>query len=175
MKVAILPILLVLSCAGVAHAQSLAEASEAAKQIQQDQPLPGNTGPKVYTNADLPTNLATKPPGPTGAPASHLAKPAAPEDAKKTKAYWQARLALRLPRLAAAVRALELATDALQRAHALSAGMQTASGRAMADISVRRAAIDGNRCVADVRAAEAAIEEVHEEARRLGVLPGWLR
>jgi hypothetical protein len=157
------------------HAQTLAEASEAAKQIHHDWPLSGNTGPKVYTNADLPANLATHSTVSTVAPASGAARTAAPEDLKKTKAYWQARLAQRLPRLAAAVRALELATDALQRAQALYAGMQTASGRAMAAISVRNAVINGDRCVADVKAAQASIEDVHEEARHLGVLPGWLR
>jgi hypothetical protein len=158
------------------HAQSLVEASEAAKKLHGDGPVSGNARPaRAFTNADLPATPATQPPVSAVAVAPSPATTTIGDGAKKTKAYWQARLMARVPQLAAATRALELATDSLRRAVILRNSMQTASSVAMADVSVRRATIDGERRLAEVRAAQAAIDAVHEEARRLGVLPGWLR
>jgi hypothetical protein len=155
-----------------ASAQSLADAANAEKARRATIAKPTT----VFTNADLPPV--------NGPPVKHVAAgvPAAAAgttrtigDGKMTKAYWQARLAAHLPRLMAATRALELATDSLRRAVVLRQSVQTASGVARADVTVQHAVIDRAHRLADLEAAQAAIEGVHEEARRLGVLPGWLR
>jgi hypothetical protein len=151
-----------------ASAQSLADAANAEKARRATIARPTT----VFTNADLP------PPSkgiPAIVPAAAAPTTRTIGDGKMTKAYWQARLAAHLPRLMAATRALELATDSLRRAVVLRQSVRTAAGVARADATVQHAVIDGAHRLADLRAAQAAIEGVHEEARRLGVLPGWLR
>ena len=146
---------------------------------------------KVYTNADL---GAVPPPPPTtagekkaGAAVNETATGAATEKAAepvKDEAYWRGRMATlrgNLARANAACEPLAAKVRALNTLYAESIfyvdgkAMVNRASAAVIETKLVDARAELMQCTPKVALAEAAIGAAEEEARLLGVLPGWLR
>lgn len=168
-------------------AQSLAEVARQEEARRKAIKKPA----KVYTNSSLapvhgdviPTPPAprpdTTPPEAEAAAPAQPAEAAAPEapapDERTTREYWRKRLAD--------------ASEQRDRNAIMLEALQSRINGLLADFTARddpaqRAVIGENRQKAldelarlqkEHAALEKAIEEIHEEARRLGIPPGWLR
>lgn len=178
-------LLLILTAAGTARAQSLADVARKEEERRKTVPETG----KVYTNKDLtaPSGGAAQPPAekaPKAADAAKnadkSAKDAKDKDAKdkeppKDQAYWAGRL-----------KALQ---DQLLRDQNYADAMQTRINSLTADFVNRddpaqRAVLERDRqkSIAElarlnksVQDTKKALADLQEEARRAGVPPGWLR
>ena len=173
-------ILAILAVAVPASAQSLAEiaAKELARRAAIKEPA------RVITDKDLPaarrTATAPAPVSPDdGKPGASAANPAVraateTDDNGHDERWWNARAERLLQRLRGATGKLQIASA---RAGAISAEM-TRSGSTAGTAMMRRlqgAAAEVERWTAEVANARRALEELEEEARKAGALPGWLR
>jgi hypothetical protein len=134
---------------------------------------------KVYTNEDL------KGPRETSAPvveAPAAATPSAPaaekppaEDPKRDRQYWQDRINAARAELDRS----KVYLDALQsRINALSTDFvnrDDPAQRAVIEQDRRRALAEFERLKTHIQDTTKSIAAIEEEARRLGVPPGWLR
>lgn len=169
--------------AGTARAQSLADVSKKEEERRKTVSEPA----KVYTNKDL-TGVPAEstPPPPASKPAdAKAAKDAKAKDDKgsadvekdpvKDQAYWSAKLKALQTKLdqdqtyaeAMQTRINSLTTDAVNRDDPIQRGkLERDRQKALADLAgLKKSAEEGKK----------AIAQVHEDARRAGVPPGWLR
>ena len=146
---------------------------------------------KVYTNADLKSDMApapaqsgnATPAGPASVPAPSTQVPSVnlpggkvePETPVKDEAYWRARIT-------AARSALErsrIFADALQsRLNALATDFvnrDDPAQRSQIELERQRALAELDRVKKEITDQTKAIADIEEEARRAGVPPGWLR
>lgn len=151
-----------------------------------------NTPPaKVYTNKDL----VDDPTRPAGAPAETKTEPAVNETSNKAateksdepvkdEAYWRGRMTTLRGNLArdnAACEPLAEKVRVLDGIYADSVfyvdgkAMVNRASAAVIETKQADAKAELRQCVAKVALDQTAIGTVEEEARRLGVLPGWLR
>jgi len=166
-KSVLLALALAVSLAPPLAAQSLVEASEAAKKVKHDWPLSLNVGPADATPA-APVLVSTP------APSTTAPLPKAPP--KQDEAYWRARVAPLHASLDANVaqsRTLSLRIDDLtiellgiHPFNTRRGGVEAERQRLITERQARVAAlIDDQR----------AIDAVEEEGRRARALPGWFR
>jgi hypothetical protein len=188
MSRALFAIVLLVTGAGWAQAQSLADVArtEAARRKTVDAPA------KVYTNDDLRSDFTkpeSAPPAPAGAPAasapasersdpSAAAPPAAGGAAKgpaHDQAYWSGRMADargKVERSQAFAQALQnridmLWTDFVNRGDPVQQrAIEQERNKALAELERLKKEIDEN---------QKALTALEDEARREGVPPGWLR
>jgi len=152
-----------------ASAQTLAEAAAAAKLVVHEWPA------FVYTNADLKDAPPIVVPPPSASVV--LAKPDADtkKDETKTEAYWRARLRP----LAAQLTTDVLAAESLNARHAeLRArfnGMTTVFQQQLVAPEMLRVETDLKATMDRADGDARAIEDLKEEGRRAGALPGWFR
>ncbi len=136
---------------------------------------------KVLTNQDLPRTVA-RPPAPAdpSAPAAEKGAAAAPETPKpeepaKDEAWWRQRMSQAREEL----RRNEMFADALQtRINSLTNDFTARDDpfqRAQIAEERTKAVVELERVKADAELSRKKIAEIEEEARRAGVLPGWLR
>jgi len=158
-----------------AGAQSLAEASEAAKKIKHEWPASTYIAPPapVLAPTDGKTVAVT---APTAADASTKALETAPVgSAAKNEDYWRARM-----RPLTAQLATDLATvTSLETRHAeLQAkfnSMKTVFQQQLVAPEMFRVQTDLTAAIDRVTAATAAIDDLKEQGRKAGALPGWFR
>ena len=181
--------LLLLSLAavvGTARAQSLADVSKKEEERRKTVSAPA----KVYTNKDL---KAPSAPDPAAAPPSTPAAEApkggdtdtkardakgsadAEKDPVKNQAYWSDKLKALQKKLdqdqayaeAMQTRINSLTADAVNRDDPIQRGkLERDRQKALADLAdLKKSVEEGKK----------AIAQVHEDARRAGVPPGWLR
>jgi len=167
----------VLAVAVPAGAQSLAEVAtkEAARRAAIKEPA------RVITDKDLPAGTAPAKHAAGNADSAVPAAWAASQEARKKtdedghdERWWSARVEPRVQTLNAATRRLE---SARARVEEISAAMDRTAGRARAAMVQRlqRAAADVERRAAEAARARRALEDLEQDARRAGALPGWLR
>lgn len=187
---------LALALGAAAEAQSLAELArqEAARRKAIKTPA------KVYTNEDVRGGNVPSPPAavspsgspvpgaaqtddtkPAGTPAAATADAAADaaddgdKAAERGEAYWRKRLQSERDALARA----ELFAEALQsRINALSTDFvnrDDPAQRAVIATDRQRALAELDRVKQEIEQLTKAIAATHDEARRAGVPPGWLR
>ena len=175
-------------CARPAQAQSLAEVAKKEEERRQKTPEPT----KVYTNKDLkaPSGAGPAPAGVApGADAGRDAPPGAKgkddkaassdkdkdKDPNKDPAFWSGRLKTAQSKLdqdqayaeAMQTRINALTTDAVNRDDPIQRSkLERDRVKALADLAQLKKSIDDDK---------KAIAAVHEDARRAGVPPGWLR
>jgi hypothetical protein len=187
--------LVALGVAVSSHAQSL---GEIAKKTQEERDKAKTTAPaKVYTNTDLRDSsppLATTPAATTASTTStDTTKVTTPKtdtadkskELAKDEAYWRGRMSSLRSRLATddaacapkrtlVTRLSNMLSSLPDTAPAIVAGgIIAASGSIAADLA--KARTDMEQCEAAVKTDKQVIADTEEEARRLGVLPGWLR
>lgn len=168
-------VLAILAVGIPASAQSLAEiaAREAARRAAIAQPA------RVITERDLPAGkvAATEPlPAKGGARKESASAPrpgaARTDDNGHDERWWTARVDPLL-------RALDRATRKLEMARARAAGISAAAKRSPATPGGARrleaAEAEMDRCALEVSTARRALDDLEEEARKAGALPGWLR
>jgi hypothetical protein len=140
---------------------------------------------KVYTNTDArpataaEADAAKTPATPAAAtptpapPAANAEKPA--EDPKKDQKYWHDRIASARAELDRS----KVYLDALQsRINALSTDFvnrDDPAQRSVIEADRKRAIAELERLKAQIQLMTKGIADIEEEARRLGVPPGWLR
>lgn len=170
----------------LAGGQSLEDAAKKERD-RRDKLREAGAGARTLTEEDLASNKgslandpkAKNPKGedaesstranPTAASGSRRAGPAAP--AKSGEEYWQGRVAQARSRVAEAQRR----NDALQRMiHIGQPAMYDENGRRVI-YSIYQMKELADAAAADLAAAQTALENVLEEGRRSGALPGWLR
>ena len=166
------------------HAQSLADVAKKteeerakAKQEQTKSDDAKNTdntpAAKVYTNKDLGTAAETK----TEPAAKDTSNKTTPNEPVKDEAYWRGRFVKLVksfnPRhdqeLAEATARVEYLKEALKKTTEgsyLRLSLQTQLESALAD---------GDRAASYVNADLTAVEDLQEEGRKAGALPGWFR
>jgi hypothetical protein len=176
---------LVAFCGSLLEAQTPSLGEVAKKEAERRKAQP--PAAKVYTNKDLPPSAqkpSTPPPVETQAtlvdpvaPAAEQKPPEKPEEQKEQKdeAWWKARMAGAREEL----RRNEMFAEALQtRINALSRDFVNR------DNPVQRSKIGQDRADAltelarvkqEIDRGKKQIEDIEEEARKLGVPPGWLR
>ncbi len=165
----------ILALAVPSSAQSLAEiaAKEAARRATITAPA------RVVTDKDLPADKtpAAKAPRRPSDGASAASRPEATtktDDDGHDEQWWKARVQPLLRRLNAATAKLEAAKA---RAEAIATDT-TRAGLGARTATMRRAertAAEIDRYAAEVANARRALEDLEEEARKAGALPGWLR
>ena len=182
-----------LACAGIvipASAQSLADVAKKEEERRQKVAEPT----KVYTNKDLKGSIsdpaaravardtpAAETPKESADPKVKDGKGAASgdkdssKDPSKDPAYWSGRLKALQAKLdqdqafaeAMQTRINALTADAVNRDDPIQRGkLERDRQKALADLAALTKSIDGGK---------KAIADLHEEARRAGVPPGWLR
>ncbi len=168
----------VLVVAVPSSAQSLAEiaAREAARRAAIKEPA------KVITEKDLPANrtAASKPPpverdgARPPAPSARRSTTAKTDDNGHDERWWNARVRPLVETLDRATR-----NRGIARAHAaaISAEMGRTGASARTPIARRlqSALAEVDRRAAEVVNARHALDDLAEEARKAGALPGWLR
>jgi hypothetical protein len=181
------------------HAQSLGELAkktqEQREKVKTDEQAKKGDGQdvkvkKVYTDKDL---AAVPPPPPTTpgeapeAAVKETATGAATEKAAepvKDEAYWRGRMATLRGNLARDKAACEPISAKVRDLDALYAdsifyvdgkAMVNRASAAVIETKQVDAKAELQQCAAKVASDEAAISTAEEEARRLSVLPGWLR
>ena len=183
----ILVVALVLTSAGRAAPQSLADVARAEQARRK-----ATTGPtKTYTNDDLAkADDVPRPPQATGTTPATPAKPAAP-DAKaapgdkpaqgappaavKDEKYWRTRIAdakVALQRNQAFLEALQSQINGL---YTEFVNMGDPAKRALIEKRRLAALAEQDRLKADIALQTKAIVAIEDEARRAGVPAGWLR
>jgi len=185
-RLAVTGMTLVVGIASAADAQSLAELARREEARRKAIKTPA----KVYTNEDVRGGNVPSPPAPPPASDS-LAAPAAtaavaddqtPADAaderdtpERGEAYWRKRLQAQRDALARA----ELFAEALQsRINALSADFvarDDPAQRAVIATDRQKALAELDRVKQEIAQFTKDIAATHDEARRAGVPPGWLR
>jgi hypothetical protein len=182
MKIALLGAFIILVVAPIVVPQSLADI---ARQEEARRKAIG-TPAKVYTNADLsgriPAGAAAPASAPAAAPHSDVvAKPPASEpkptapDPRQDRKYWSERIAAartELDRSKVFLEALQsrinaLTTDFVNRDDPVQ--------RARIAEERQRAIAEFDRLQTEIQRMIKTIADIEEEARRLGVPPGWLR
>ncbi len=181
MRAPILLVLLVLALPVVAvpaSAQSLADlaAKEAARRAAIKKPA------RVITDEDLPADKGAPAKAPPmnagrGAPADPAGKQQATtktDDNGHDERWWNARAQPLAQRLNAAARTLQAARARVEK---ISIAMNRAGGRARAAMAQRlqAATAEVERRAAELADARRALDDLEEEARKAGALPGWLR
>jgi hypothetical protein len=183
-----------LSASGLAvaplRAQSLADVAKKEEERRQKGPEPK----KVYTNKDLKGSAADAPPPVArDTPAAEAPKESSTDakakdgkgaasgdkdstkDSSKDPAYWSGRLKALQAKLdqdqafaeAMQTRINALTTDAVNRDDPIQRGkLERDRQKAIADLAGLNTSI---------AASKKAIADLHEQARRAGVPPGWLR
>ena len=168
-----------------ARAQSLADVAKKEEERRQKVAEPT----KVYTNKDLkvPSGPAGAPPA-QSTPAADASKDsvrdakagadkdaAADKDPVKNQAYWSGKLKTLQSKLdqdqayaeAMQTRINSLTTDAVNRDDPIQRGkLERDRQKALADLADLKKSVEQGK---------KAIAQVHEDARRAGVPPGWLR
>ena len=166
--------------AGVA-AQSLADVAKAEEARRKTV----KARAKVYTNEDLgstpATSAAPAQPAPAattgGKPGESTAKPAEekPVDPAKTQAYWKDRATT----IQQSLSRNKLLVDALQsQVNGLNAEFVNTDDPGQRDLlqaRIQRAAAELQRVQQDIEKQTKAAADLQEEARRMGVPPGWVR
>ena len=173
-----------LAWVGSAYAQNPTLAEIARKEQERRKTTTGT--PKVLTAKDLPPSAQQPAPPPPAAPPAAAAeqKPAeaqkpAGEDKEKEKekdeAWWKDRITTARETL----RRNEVFQEALQsRINALSADFVNRDDpyqRAKIGEDRQKALMEMERVKAEIIQNKKQIEDIEEEARKAGVLPGWLR
>jgi hypothetical protein len=147
---------------------------------------------KVYTNKDLVNDPAQPPAVPAEAKTQPTVKEASNKEAETAKseepqkgeAYWRRRMATLRGNLVSANAACVPLADKVRELDAIYAdSVFYVDGRAMVNrasaavIETKQADAKAElrQCVAKVALAETAVATAEEEARRAGVLPGWVR
>ncbi len=174
-------ILGVLVVAIPSSAQSLAEiaAKEAARRAAIKEPA------RVITEKDLPADksAASKPapveadgarhPATSAQTSAQTSTTTQTDDNGHDERWWSARARPLVAKLDAATRKLEIARA---RAAAISAETKRSGAPARTlTRSLQSAAAEVDRRKAEVVNARRALEDLEEEARKAGALPGWLR
>lgn len=164
-----------------ATAQPLAEVArkeqERRKQIK--------TPSKVYTNEDLrgtgrlTTSVAQPEPAKTGSEAAGAAAQteATPpaDDPKKDEAYWRSRLTAARDALSRSQMFLEALQSRVNGLWADFTARDDPAQRAVIEQERQKALAEMERVKLDIQRQQKEITDIEEEARRLGVPPGWLR
>lgn len=183
----IVVLLLILAAASTARAQSLADVARKEEERRKTLPDAG----KVYTNKDLGSSSSATPPPDASSKADRTAdadkaakdakdakdadKEAKDKEPAKDQAYWAGRL--------------KTLQDQLLRDQNYADAMQTRINSLTADFTNRddpaqRAVLERDRqkslaelarLTTSIQDTKKAIADLHEEARRAGVPPGWLR
>lgn len=175
-------VLVVVSAAGLAQAQSLAEVARAEAERRKTVNAPS----KVYTNKDLTPDFTRPVPPPATTPAGVDAPAATPAPAAESdaaapggpvrdQAYWSGRIAearAKVERSRAFAQALQnridmLWTDFVNRGDPVQQrAIEQDRNKALAELDAVKREIDENT---------KAVADIEDEARRAGVPPGWLR
>jgi hypothetical protein len=149
-----------------AQAQTLAEASAAAKLIKHEWPVSDNMVPAYDAGKVVAPAIAT----PSEAAAIVTPTTAAPKDAL----YWKTRMRTLTTQLA---NDTTFKSAAIARLATLTAEQEiprTAVERAHAKTDLTAATADASRLTATVVTDARAIKDLELEAHRAGVPPGWL-
>jgi hypothetical protein len=149
-----------------AQAQTLAEASAAAKLIKHEWPVSDNMVPAYDAGKVVAPAIAT----PSEAAAVVTPTPAAPKDAL----YWKTRMRTLTTQLQ---NDTTFKSAAIARLATLTAEQEiprTAVERAHAKTDLTAATADASRLTAAVVTDARAIKDLELEAHRAGVPPGWL-
>ncbi len=169
-------VLAMLAAAVPAPAQSLADvaAREAARRAAIKRPA------RVITEKDLPRGrtAATDPApakagiGEAGARVDAQPSAAKTDDNGHDERWWSARVEPLLRALNRATRKLEMARA---RAAPVAAELKRSPATPARLRRLEAAAAEVDRCAAEVAEARRALDDLEEEARKAGALPGWLR
>lgn len=171
----------------LASAQTLADVARAEEARRKSVTAPA----KVYTNSDLTVDPSAPPPSAAPAPATPAAPatpgatdapgnatpaaPAQPEVGGHDQAWWKQRITTAQTNLDRA----KMFADALQsRINALNTDFvnrDDPAQRSVIEQDRNKALAELERVKKDVDAANKAIADIEDEARRAGVPPGWLR
>jgi hypothetical protein len=160
----------------LARPQTLAEASEAAKAATHAWELSTNLG---STNVLVPSAAAASTPTVTKSEGTDTTT------ATKDEAWWRARMGglrneLSMDKaacepLAAKIRALQSTYDSYVFYDRDGTAKINTAAAATIETKLVEAKNEQQKCVAKVALDQTTIGTAEEEARRLGVLPGWLR
>ena len=189
-----LAVVVTLSLVTVARGQSLADAAKAAEEARTKASPPDatnspgkNSTKKVYTDKDLKDVPSFSPAAPEAKP-----EPTAKDAPKKTEtaranepplrdeAWWRARMTELRAALEKAQKERQAKATLVARLEAVrdnvpDHGFSVAQAYANASAELAKARADLDVCVANEKAAKAAINAAEEDARTHNVLPGWLR
>jgi hypothetical protein len=159
------------------HAQSLADAARKAEEVTAKQDQAG----KVFTNADL-KDVPPVPPMSPGATKPEVpAKDASNQPAEKPgqpvrdEAWWRARMTGLRANVDQATAACVPKAAVVARLEKVIEIAPPAYTTTTHELEKARARADWETCVALADVAKAAVGAAEAEARRAGVLPGWLR
>jgi hypothetical protein len=160
----------------LAHPQTLAEASEAAKAVKHTWDLSTNIGSSslpVLPAARASTSEGTK------------SESTNTTTAEKDEGWWRTRMGglrdqLAMDKsvcepIAAKIMALQSTYDSYIFYDKNGTAKINTAAAAVIETKLVDARTEQRQCVAKVAVDQTAIDTVEEEARRLGVLPGWLR
>lgn len=168
----------VLLPASVALAQGKPTLGELARKEQERRKAVKAAPAKVLTNKDVPKGTPVPVPAAPSDPAQ--APPATteaekPQEAAKDEAWWRQRISQAREEL----RRNEMFAEALQtRINSLTNDFSSRDDpfqRATIAEERSKAILELERVKADVEAGRKKIADIEEEARKAGVLPGWLR
>jgi hypothetical protein len=190
----LLPLIVALSLAGLAQAQSQPQTPPQSQQTQpasvavppKATPVKSNSAPvKVYRNHDVAAlppggvsvvGPAAPPPGAANAKADSTARTAAAKQAAEAAkaAYWKARFTAARNKLAQDQQALPSLQSQLETERVQGDFVDEDTGQVYSDefvsllqqIGATKAAIQNDK---------QALSDLHDEFRRAGGLPGWIR